>query len=193
MLSFTEFITEHAMSADPTQPWSVAGSLHDIYYKAVEMAQGAKPRLEQVLKRAASGRGKIKVGIKSYDSFLSKVNRNNAPNKVHDMLRSALLLDTQEDVEAAVKLLKRTQTVHSIEHKDKGSDPTYGYFGSWHLKLVINGIIAEVQVMTRRLWTYKDWAHDFYKMYRDKGDITPQAARLSKQIFAMGNTRPVRA
>ena len=188
MLTFLQFVTEMTLHPLALQPWGTAGNPDDLYYTALTLAQGVRDRLQQILARAASGRGKILIGFKELAAFKSKLGRGKAADQIHDILRSAILLNTQAEVEDVVRQLRRSQTIHEVEFKDKGTDPAYGYYGSWHLKIVINSVIVEVQVMTRRLWTYKNWAHDFYQDYRDKGDTVPASAKAqSKYIFSMGN------
>ena len=191
--SFSKFIHEGSYATDTLQPWSSkkTQSIEDIYNVAIKHAEQVKPRLESVLKRASNGQFKILVGIKQFSSFADKVlNRGADVSKVYDVLRSAVLTNTQDEAKDVVANLKRTQTFLDLEFKDKGQDTTFGYYGSFHIRIVIDGLICEIQVMTKRLWSYKNWGHEFYTQFRSSDAPNLGIQRLSKQVFQLGNMRP---
>lgn len=208
MLRFTEFctITEAVVVSEgsyvfPTaQPWGDLPAKMNpedaalaTYVAATEKVKGLERRLEAMLKRACSGQAKVLVGVKSFNSFKDKViNRGRPASDVTDLLRAAVLTDSEEQTQQVIHNLKKSERYSELEHKDKGSDPKFGYYGSYHLKLVLDGVRCEVQVMTRRLWTYKEWGHQFYNQFRSGGTPDPEVLRKSKMVFAMGNYMPMK-
>tara|TARA_Y100001951_G_C11298063_1_gene277523 strand:- start:43046 stop:43318 length:273 start_codon:yes stop_codon:yes gene_type:complete len=68
-----------------------------------------------------------------------------------------------------------------------GSDPTYGYYGSEHFSLDIEGFTIELQAMTQKLWHYKSYAHDIYNKTRSKGKVSKEDMYMSKKLFKLGN------
>lgn len=203
MLTFTEFqtlteayFTEGERVADMPQPWGLPkGNTEDavlaIYSVAAQKAEAARPKLERMLNRACSGQAKVLVGIKSYASFVDKVlARGRTATTVYDVLRAAVLTDDQAQAETVVHNLKKSVRYTELEFKDKGSDPKFGYYGSYHMRVLLDGMQCEVQIMTRRLWTYKEWGHQFYNQFRSGGNPDPAILRQSKAVFAMGNRMP---
>lgn len=133
---------------------------------------------------------KFLFGTKPLKSIISKVvNRGRDFTKLGDMIRGAVLFETNDDVVKFVKDFRRKSGVHIVDYemKEKGKDATYGYFGSHHFDLDIDGFIIELQVMTNKLWSYKTAAHDVYNNVRDSGVITKADIALSKKLFSMGN------
>lgn len=195
MLSFKEFIQEGTFIASPIQPWCPIRN-HDpdgIYDVAVTKVTGIRKKFENVLKRVSGGVAKVLTDIKSKKSFMDKITRGKNPCAIHDLLRGAVLCKDDAAVEDAVKQIRKTQQWHEIEGKSKG-DNAFGYYGSYHLKIVIDGIICEVQVMTQRLWTYKEWGHEIYNQTRQDfaktGHLDPALVSHSKRIFDRGNKHP---
>lgn len=177
------------------QPWGSTAPTEQAvlatYTLAAERAEQGKPRLEALLKRASSGQAKIIVGIKSFESFLDKaIARGRGTDQIFDMLRGAVLTDSDAEAVKVVHALRRITKFTRIEYKDKGSDPTFGYFGSYHINIVLDGMICEVQIMTRRLWTYKAWGHEFYQQFRSNPSAPdPAVLRQSRNVFALGNMK----
>jgi ppGpp synthetase/RelA/SpoT-type nucleotidyltranferase len=173
----------------------------EIYAQALVLAKGLQDTLFTVLKKSTQNarKAKILVDIKSHDSFMDKVvNRNKEANKIHDMLRSAILCNDKKEVEEVSKWLRKNTRVHEYEEKTYGSDKEFGYFGSHHFKIYVNkdkmGIIAEIQVMTKALWQYKEKAHQIYNNYRSMSDAEKQSsdayrkdAAKSRQLFVHAN------
>lgn len=188
---------EGTMASVVTQPWHASNSpedLEQIYDLAAKKAEANKSRFESILKRASHGQAKILVGIKTRESFLDKtIQRGKSADQVYDVLRGAILTDTQDEAADVIQNLKRTQIFMELEFKDKGTDPKFGYYGSYHIRLVVNDLICEVQVMTKRLWTYKKWAHEFYTQFRSaKEEPSIDTLRQSKHVFTLGNMNPYR-
>jgi hypothetical protein len=134
-------------------------------------------------------------GVKSFKSVVSKViTRKRFPmERMNDLVRATLYFNEQNQVEEFVKDIKRKVPTFNHEVKEKGSDADFGYFGSHHLILVVNGIQCELQVMTRRLEAHKNEAHKIYGAVRDtiatKGkEAVPKGEfRRSKALFSRGN------
>lgn len=193
MLSFSEFIQEGSYFPNPIQPWCPAKTADpaEIYREAREKVDQMKGKFVAAMKRASSGSAKVLMDIKSEKSFLNKTqDRGKNPCTVHDLLRGAILTKTDEEAQAVVDALKKQQKWHEIEAKTKGGNE-FGYYGSHHLKIVIDDIICEVQVMTQRLWAFKGWGHEIYNQTRTAvaqgGILDPKTKQLSKQIFSLGN------
>lgn len=165
-----------------------------LYYKAIRFIIKAEKeytkKINAVTRKIHNAKGL--VDIKKFDSFFDKViNRGKKASEITDLLRGAILVKDDNDLEKAVKLVKKEFTVTEYEYKSKGEDKEYGYFGSHHFLVLVSGVNAEIQVMTRRLWSYKHQAHQIYTKYRsgsDVDDAIKQAdTKLSKMIFAKGN------
>lgn len=197
--------------SDPTQPWgnpvlpvnrngkvdvdTIDDVLKPVYDKAFAMAKTSEKELESTLKKYIPHNGKLIIDVKEYDSFKDKIagrKERREANKIHDVLRSAILLPDEKTTEDVVARMKRDLNLHEYESKDFGTDETYGYYGSHHFKIVLsNGLIAEVQVMPKKLWVYKGVAHGVYnKLRSDKPiDDTDRTTLLkkSKDLFRRGN------
>lgn len=127
---------------------------------------------------------------KPVSSIISKVvARGKKFTQLGDLIRGAILFDTQEELDAFVKDFSRKEKSHikDYEAKEKGGDKTYGYYGSHHFDLLIDGFVIELQAMTKKLWKFKDNAHDIYNRTRETGVITKADIQLSKKIFSLGN------
>lgn len=96
-----------------------------------------------------------------------------------------------------VRQIKKDFVVAEHDFKSKGGDKKYGYFGSHHFLVKIGGLLAEIQVMQKRLWAYKEAAHQIYNKYRSDTDATKTISdeirkldiALSKELFSRGNAR----
>ena len=222
MLSFSEFINENlgfelefdnlmkskvmvserAKSFATTQPFSTGtapttpAEVEKIYKQAQKMADQGSKELSRGLKRMTQKHHKILIDVKSMDSFLDKViARGKSANKITDVLRSAVLTKTPQEAEDVAKKMKKVFRVNRFEFKRMGQDKQFGYFGSYHLLVELsNGLITEIQIMPKRLWTFKAVAHDIYNKWRSVKDFTKETRkemekdmRASKAIFAKGN------
>ncbi|PNX47990.1 MAG: hypothetical protein BV459_03230 [Thermoplasmata archaeon M11B2D] len=193
-------------STDPArlagyQPWQgISGdteeerrsSAESAWLQAHEKALEAEKTYSRLLKAVSPNNTKILVDFKSLDSFIDKaVNRGKDPKQIHDVLRGAILVPEKHDVLDVVKRLKKRAVVQSYEYKDEKADPEYGYRGSHHFKIVVGDIIAEVQVMTKKLWAWKEEAHKIYTKYRSlkdyDADIKKRDLEYSKKIFNLAN------
>lgn len=166
-----------------------------VYQAARKLANQMKDEFLGKLKTAAkkAHQPKVLVDVKSGESFIDKViKRGKDASKITDVLRSAILLGTEEDVKMVVDQVKKDFTVVEYEYKSKDGDKEFGYFGSHHFLVKIGEIIAEIQVMTKKLWSYKEEAHKIYNKYRSEkeasGEFEKLDKELSKKIFQMGNS-----
>lgn len=136
------------------------------------------------------GKAKFIYDTKTVTSVVSKVvSRGKKLTDLGDLVRGAILFDSQEELDEFVKNFTRKESsmITDHDHKEKGGDKTYGYYGSHHFDLNINGLTVELQAMTKKLWKFKDNAHDIYNKTRDSGVITKADIELSKKIFKLGN------
>lgn len=162
------------------------------YKELLPAAQSIKQRLYAFLKASATGvkDAKILIGIKPLKSVISKVVERGKPaTGLSDLVRSAVLFDTYEEVKHFVDQFVKKYHAYIVDKETKkaGTDKVYGYFGSFHLGVMINGLLCEIQVMTKKLWAFKDKAHQIYNRYRDSGKPAEFDAVRSKHIFRMGN------
>ena len=211
MISFTQYLEEEfdllweehslletkAIVTDENQPWSKSkGTPEEIYNIARKLADKNKSAFSRMLQKATSGSAKVLVAIKPEKSFISKIKRGKSIAKIHDVLRGAILANTEEEAEKAVKFFQKNARILEFEKKDK-PDKEFGYFGSFHIKMLLGGMIVEVQIMTKKLWSYKKAAHKIYNKLRElDNDIPPDVAtqekNLSKFLFKKGNLSNVR-
>lgn len=204
----TQSVIDEAYYLTPAkpQPWGAiklsSGSKKEttleaaklIYAKAREIVENALPYFNREMKKYAQ-HGKFISNIKSEQSFIDKVvNRNKPADKIRDMLRGAILLETKEDVDVQVDIMRRRLKIVDYEYKGEGTSE-FGYYGSHHLDILLepHGVIAEVQVMHRKLWHYKEPAHDIYKKYGSgtntsiSADIRKRDLAYSRELFSRGN------
>jgi ppGpp synthetase/RelA/SpoT-type nucleotidyltranferase len=166
----------------------------EVYKKASKIAINAYDTLSKNLKTSTRRikNPKILVDVKSEGSFVDKVlNRGKSASKINDVLRSAIIVKSEEDVTETVKRIKKDFKVVRYDFKAKGTDEEFGYFGSHHFLVEIGDINVEIQVMTRRLWAFKNEAHKIYTNFRSRGDFSKEfekfSKRMSKQLFSLAN------
>lgn len=173
-------------------------TVRDMYKALLPELKQIKKKFETVVKKGLPKGDKQKIRffsqIKPEDSLVNKiVVRGNAPDTIGDIVRGALLFPDQKAVEVFVKDFRRKNSnlVAGYEMKAKGTDKELGYYGSHHLDLMINGLMVELQVMTRKMWKFKESAHVLYTNNRDKiskgGHASRRDSALSKQIYALAN------
>lgn len=198
--------TDEAMiQTTPDQPYNVDPSdPESAYNEIMTFVDAVKNELRRGLVKIAGKEGKALVDIKQIESFKDKVlARGKNPNEITDVLRSALVMKDQDAVARAVKMMKKVFTIAEYDYKEFKGDKDFGYYGSHHFLVKLsNGLVAEVQLMTRRMWAYKHEAHKIYVDWRSKlGDFDKwdqatkkefdAAKRKSKDIFRTGNKPPV--
>lgn len=193
---------QRKVKARTAQPWAdskgkSADDVADMYNEYLSTIEDAKGNFEKKMKSSVKGvaNPKILVDVKSLKSMVDKiVNRGKKPGKITDWLRGAILVKTEDDVAKVSKnIFKAFDRVEEYEEKDRGADKNYGYYGSKHFLVTVDGITSEIQVMTNKLWAYKGKAHKIYDKYRSAKDVDPtelaKAQRMSKRAFDRGNAR----
>jgi len=192
----------------------------EIYPVAKAVLESFNKLINKVLStsklRKTSNPPTIYTQIKSFKSLADKVIERNKPLlNVGDIVRGAVLFDNNEEVEMFVDAFtrKNASMVADYDKKIQGGDPDFGYYGSHHLDLKVEGLIVELQVTTKRFWAYKGAAHDIYNNLRSpavrnqvlqKYEKLPDSLKqvlgmkpsggaetsdraLSKQLFTKGN------
>ena len=150
-LVFTEFLEEKARSTHSgIQPWA---DLKISEKDAAKYAEGDKEikdkldaelnaskaqhvekikgRFTQLLKKSANvvPSAKVLVDIKSNKSIISKIIRKTPYGKMKDILRSAIIVQKQEDIPKVMDALRKNFSVYQLKTKEKKKDPL-GYYGS---------------------------------------------------------------
>jgi ppGpp synthetase/RelA/SpoT-type nucleotidyltranferase len=201
--TFLSFLREKKEPVtDPRQPWENpkdvenTEALKKYYDEIISKIQEAKNAFNRILKLEGQG-GKVLLGLKPFDSFIDKVVKRGKPaDQIHDVLRGAILMSTSEDVDRVVKSIAKRYRIYEHEVKDKEHTNEFGYYGSHHFKILVptktsGGVIAEIQIMTKKLWSYKSVAHDIYTKWRSSeeidSDIRAQDVAWSKELFRLGN------
>lgn len=168
-----------------------------------------KKRFGAILHKVAQSvpNAKVLVDIKSNKSIISKILRKTPLTKMKDILRAAIIVQRQEDIPVIMKEMRRNFNLFQLKTKEKQKDQ-FGYYGSYHYIVDFNGILCEVQLMTKRLWTYKELGHEVYDKWREKivknpnlltdpkhrddADNLRKDIAISKKIFNRGNGANVR-
>lgn len=179
-------------------PNEIEKSLEDTYNSLKPELDKRERALLKLLTKVATNKGKgnvrVLTDVKSLNSVKSKaLKRGKSLADIGDLVRGALLFDYPEDVEEFVKRFRRKNSniILDYEGKERGGDHVFGYHGSHHFDLNIDGLVSELQVMTKKLWSYKAAAHEVYNKYRDilntGGQPSRADAALSKKLFDLGN------
>ena len=154
-----------------------------------------KKFLAETIKKRDRKRVKIIVGIKSLDSLKSKViERGKSLSSVKDLVRATILLREDDEVKKLYcDIMRKKSEVIRCTEKEKGSDADFGYYGSYHIIFFYKGLNVELQIMTRKLWSYKAVAHEFYDKYRndEHSNIDKFDLHLSKMFFSKGNKEKI--
>ena len=206
MISFKTFLLEEsgAGGADDEQTDEKYSKVSDYYQKIFPRLQQTERAFEQVLrasltkrvqktdsfKKAYSSQPVIITNIKPLKSVISKVKRGKSVEDIGDMVRGAVLMPDGGYVNEFVKSFVRKNAGIIAKHEIKkfGSDKNYGYYGSQHIDLVINGVKVELQVMTQKLWKMKHYAHKIYTKTRENVNGATESDKIqSKNIFKIGN------
>lgn len=171
----------------------IMSTIQSIYDKNKSSMKALKTKFADFLKKNSRKfkNQEIYAQIKPLDSLLDKVgNRGKSVMEINDLIRGAVVFDTKEDADKFVQDLirKNGKKIVEVEEKEKGGDPVYGYYGAYHLLVDMDGVYAEVQVMTKNLWKQKKKAHKIYQANRSSSSgPSKQDMQLSKQIFNRGN------
>jgi len=99
------------------------------------------------------------------------------------------LLKTKEEVLTTVQKLKRNAHIYEYDYKQLDKEDKMGYHGSHHFKIKVGEYIVEIQVMTKKLWSYKHEAHKIYNKYRGgfMDDYIKSELQRSRDLFKLGN------
>lgn len=180
------------------------GSMQDELFKAYKKYEPAfkkaQSKFESIINGALPKGDKQTTtflrGLKPFKSIVDKaIERKKGFMGLNDLVRGAVLLADRKQAEDFVANIMRKykSMVVGYEDKARGKDKTYGYFGSHHIDMNIDGIIVELQIMTKKLWTYKHAAHEIYTANRSKaGGPNKQDQYDSKRFFSMGNRDNIR-
>lgn len=168
--------------------------LSDIYAKILPKIEYTKKEFEQYLKKLAKKEKlqepKIVLRIKSVDSIVNKViGRGKDFSTMGDLVAASIITREDDEPEKIYKniLRKYSSNVVDAEAKRRGGDPKYGNYGTYHVDMLINGMVTELQIMTRKMWSYKKAAHNIYSATRAKQELSRFDQALSKKLFSMGN------
>ncbi|AKF13546.1 RelA/SpoT family protein [Sinorhizobium phage phiN3] len=171
----------------------IADKLGSVYDKFKNFFESVKDKFKTILQKAANkfSNTKILAQLKPLKSLLDKVDgRGKSLSSITDLVRGAAIFEDREDAEKFVKDLQRKHGDKIVEfvEKTKGSDMVYGYYGTYHLLIEIDGIICEIQVATKKLWKQKKLAHKVYTATRSSSDgPSKEDSQLSKRLFSKGN------
>lgn len=99
-----------------------------------------------------------------------------------------MLLSTKEEADRYVRDFKRKnpKIVRAHEEKVAGDSGEYGYYGAHHLDIEVDGLVFELQIMSKQLWQKKSVAHKIYSTTRSTG-ATNKDKEISRQYFRKGN------
>ena len=177
----------------PEEIEKIKQSITSIYIEYQPILATVRKIFENKVKTSLKGFHGVKflADTKTLESIIDKtVYRKKLLSSINDLVRGAVLMQKKSDADAFVKdfLDKNQGIVAGYEEKIRGQDTMYGYFGSHHLDLNINGIIVELQVMTSKLWKYKEEAHVIYNKSRSKpGGADKFDSYRSKKLFNIAN------
>jgi len=133
----------------------------------------------------------FKARVKPESSVINKVmKRGKKFSEMNDLYAATIALDTPEQVDRFVKDFKRkyANTIVAHDQKTKGSDPVYNYYGTHHFDVLVDGMIFELQVMTKKLSRKKDVAHQIYDRTRaEPGGPSNLDREISRKYYRRGN------
>jgi len=171
--------------------------LGDVYQELQPLLTNTHEKFKKLLNKMVGGkkRGNTKIltDIKSLKSLKSKVIARKKPLQgIGDLVRGALLFEFKEEADKFVKDFRRKHAnlIIKYDEKQKENKNSFGYYGSHHFKLALNGILVELQVMTNKLWSYKEAGHEYYNKYRDAGTdakVSRSDIAASQGTFFKGN------
>lgn len=177
-----------------------ADAIAELYHALMPTFIRVKAKFEKLVSASIPKKGidhndvKFVAQIKTLESLTDKIlNRHKKLEEIGDIVRGALLFKDREAVDEFVKDFRRKNAsmVVKYEEKDRGSDTALGYYGSHHLDLLVDDLVVELQVTTKKLWNFKKQAHKLYLANRvDIANHKPIPARdsyASKKIYALAN------
>ena len=174
-----------------------AEKIESLYNKFAPLIQDRKDKYEAGLKSALKGvqNAKILVDVKLLKAFLDKtVNRGKDPSVMNDWLRGSILVADKKDIGIVSRnIFKVFKLVSEFDPKERGKDETFGYYGSVHFSVDVEGVNTEIQLMTKKLYSAKKIAGGQYDDFRSADAIITKSAktkkllRHGKRAFDVGN------
>ena len=157
----------------------VAAGLGPAYYKAlgehIASYQPVKDACEAQLRQLFPGLpicGRLKGTQQLHDKLANKYEpQGKGMEAVEDIAGTRVHLEKVEDIKLAVARVKRAFTVRSED--DYISRPKGGY-RSYHLIVEVQGKPVELQLRTKRMTVWADYAHD--TVYKSHGQQAPPEA-----------------
>lgn len=159
--------------------------------EAISLAEKALPTLKRILKRAATPNAVVQFGIKPIYSIENKLKRWEKTGRtietMFDVLRGAIAVNSEDEVHTVIKRLSKGPVVVKYDVKEKPDK--YGYYGSHHLDIYIPEfkIVAEIQVMTKKLMKAKKVGHEIYSKHRSSENPPQEVLKISKEIYQRAN------
>ena len=174
--------------------------------KVVALYKKYEPIIEDRLKKYESGlktalkgvqNAKIMVDVKKLRAFVNKtVDRGKDPSKMNDWLRGSILVNDEKDIGIVSKnIFKAFKSVSEFDPKERGGDTQFGYYGSVHFSVDVDGVNTEIQLMTKKLYSAKKVAGGQYDDFRSASDAikgskeTQKLLRHGKRAFDKGNSQ----
>lgn len=174
--------------------------------KVVALYQKYEPLIKDRLKKYESGlktalkgvqNAKIMVDVKKLRAFVNKtVDRGKDPSKMNDWLRGSILVNDEKDIGVVSKnIFKAFKSVSEFDPKERGGDKQFGYYGSVHFSVDVDGVNTEIQLMTKKLYSAKKIAGGQYDDFRSASDEikgskeTQKLLRHGKRAFDKGNSK----
>ena len=174
--------------------------------KGVALYKKYEPIIEDRLKKYESGlktalkgvqNAKIMVDVKKLRAFVNKtVDRGKDPSKMNDWLRGSILVNDEKDIGIVSKnIFKAFKSVSEFDPKERGDDKQFGYYGSVHFSVDVDGVNTEIQLMTKKLYSAKKVAGGQYDDFRSASDAikgskeTQKLLRHGKRAFDKGNSQ----
>lgn len=210
MLSFTEFLSESKLELssdilDTKTATSIEthlakndngraiAAIESWYMSAIPKLRKIRQDFEKEMKRLTkkySGKVDFSIpDIKPLKSVVSKVvKRGKSIRNLGDLVRGTITFQDEGEMQEFLSKLQRNRNVVDFDVKRHGDDTAYGYRGATHVDFKIGGIVAEIQIMTKKLYRYKSVAHDIYDKYRDSSKAPSRSDQaLSMKLYHIGN------
>lgn len=171
----------------PLQPWPEASkdlSIEKVYQKAHQRAKELLPRFKSLLEPHVPADSRLLTNIKSQPSFVRKAKRKPV-QKIHDVLRAAILTQTKDETKKVAEGLKRSLKVVEFDHKNQPEHLASGYYGAYHIKFMMADMVCEIQVMPETLWVYKERNHSAYS--NDEAEHDPSVKSFSHWLYDTAN------
>jgi len=168
------------------------GQVYDILlptFKKIKKKYEAILRKEVNRDKKIRNIAKIKALLKEKDKFVEKVaDRGKKINEIGDIVRGAVLFDDTRQAEEFVKKFAKRQRSIVKEVDKKVATTNNSYYGAIHIDIQIDGLTCELQVMSKKLFTYKSAAHDIYDVSRVGGKVSKADTHRSGEFMSRGNT-----